>query len=217
MTNTEKRFLEVINFQCNLHKFPLEKEDCPQVKNDKEKSNMHGEVFTPLWFVDNMILKSSDNLKIAKHTIDLCAGYGQFTIRMLRFLINNVENFDEKSWLKEVHSFSEYQLSSSCKLLYVFGTDINLFIGDAQQLYKLEEEDEGVLLYSEETKKWSNVTKNIQNIFINIKGYSKELEESFVEEISKKDIRHKKLIFRKFLFTKQIGSLFFPVFGGSMS
>ena len=186
ITNIEKRFLEIAGYTCDLSNFPLYIEDCPQVKNDKDKSDLHGEVFTPLWFVDKkMILESPDNLKDAKNTLDLCAGYGQFTVRMLRFLINNIENFDEKIWLKEIHSINEYQLSSACKLLYIFGTDINLFIGDAQQLPKLKDTDYGVLFYSEEVKKWFKITEDIKEIFMSVNKYSKELEDTFIEKLNK--------------------------------
>ena len=185
ITDIEKRFLEIAGYTCDLTNFSLHIDDCPQVKNDKDKSDLHGEVFTPLWMVDKMILKSPDSLKDAENTLDLCSGYGQFTVRMLRFLINNTENFDKEYWLKEIHSFNEYQLSSACKLLYIFGTDINLFIGDAQKLPQLKDTDYGVLLYSKEAKKWSKITEDIKEIFVNVNKYSKELENTFIEKLNK--------------------------------
>ena len=185
MKEIEKRFKEIAGYYCNLNKFPLHEEDCPTTKNDKDKSNLHGEVFTPLWFVDGMILKSSDNLKTAKNTLDLCSGYGQFTIRMLRFLTIHIENFDAETWLEKTHSFSEYQFSSTCKLLYIFGININLFIGDAEQLYRLKDTDKGIFFYSERKKKWKNITKIIKKKFTNTNIYSEKLEETFIKELNK--------------------------------
>lgn len=185
INNIEKRFLEIAGIDCDLNKFPLEKEDCPQIEKDKEKSNLHGEVFTPLWLVDKMILKAADSLKKAKTTHDLCTGYGQFTIRMLRFLANNKKNFSPNIWLKKTHSFSEYQISSVYKLLYIFGVDINLFIGDAKQLDKLKDIDNGVLFYSPVRKKWFNITKIIKTIFDNQNKYSIKAEERFVKKFNK--------------------------------
>ena len=193
----EERFLEVTKFDCNLNKFPLEITDCSKIKKDKEKSNLHGEVFTPLWFVDKMILKAGDSLKKAKTTHDLCAGYGQFTVRILRFLVEKQESFNPENWLKGVHSFSEYQPSSACKLLYIFGTDINLFIGDAEKLGELKDTDNGILLtcnvsiYNAKKNKWGkknkwvNVTDNIKSIFKVEKKYSKKLEDKFIEKLDK--------------------------------
>ena len=139
--NIEKRFLEVTGIECNngitLSKFPLEEGDCSKIENNKEKSDMHGEVFTPLWLVDKMILKASNSLMKAKSTHDLCAGYGQFTVRMLRYLANNKDKFRPKIWLQKIHSFSEYQDSSVYKLLYIFGADIDVFVDDVKNMCSL--------------------------------------------------------------------------------
>ena len=135
----EKRFLEVSGIDCNLTKFPLVSEDIKSnIKVDKEKSNQYGEVFTPLWLVDKMILKATvEKLHQSKSTLDLCAGYGQFTIRMIRALANYDKDFDVYKWLKENHTLIELQLESAYKLLYIFGVDINLLIGDALQIEKV--------------------------------------------------------------------------------
>ena len=135
----EKRFLEVSGIDCNLTKFPLVSEDIKSnIKVDKEKSNQYGEVFTPLWLVDKMILKATvEKLHQSKSTLDLCAGYGQFTIRMIRALANYDKDFDVYKWLKESHTLIELQLESAYKLLYIFGVDINLLIGDALQIEKV--------------------------------------------------------------------------------
>ena len=135
----EKRFLEVSGISCDLTKFPLTESDIKKnIKIDKEKSNQYGEVFTPLWLVDKMIMKTTvEKLCSAKSTLDLCAGWGQFTVRMIRALANYDKDFDVYKWLKENHTFIELQLESAYKLLYIFGVDINLLIGDALEIEKV--------------------------------------------------------------------------------
>ena len=135
----EERFLKVSGISCDLTKFPLDKSDIKNnIKVDKDKSNQYGEVFTPLWLVDQMILKVSvEKLHSSKSTLDLCAGWGQFTIRMVRALANYNKDFDVYKWLKENHTFIELQLESAYKLLYIFGPEINLFIGDALKINKV--------------------------------------------------------------------------------
>lgn len=105
----EKRFLEISGIECDLTKFPLTPDDIKNnIKVDKEKSNQYGEVFTPLWLVDKMILKATvEKLHQSKSTLDLCAGWGQFTIRMIRALANYDKDFDVYKWLKENHTFIE--------------------------------------------------------------------------------------------------------------
>jgi len=139
----EKRFLEVSGILCDLTKFPLSESDIKNnIKVDKQKSNQYGEVFTPLWLVDQMILKSTiEKLYQSNSTLDLCAGWGQFTIRMIRALANYDKNFDVNKWLIENHTFIEMQLESSYKLLYIFGVDINLLIGDALEIKKVKKWD----------------------------------------------------------------------------
>lgn len=142
MTNTveeiESRFLEVSGIECDLSKFPLLPDDIKNnIKIDKKKSDRYGEVFTPLWLVDKMILKPGiEKLYKAKSNLDLCAGYGQFTIRMIRALANYDKDFDVYKWLKENHTLIELQLESAYKILHIFGIDINLLIGDVLKIDK---------------------------------------------------------------------------------
>jgi hypothetical protein len=56
---------------------------------------------------------------------------------MIRALANYDPNFDVYKWLKENHIFIELQLESAYKLMYIFGIDINLLIGDALQIEKV--------------------------------------------------------------------------------
>jgi len=169
----EERFLEVTGISCDLTKFPISEND---IKNhitiDKEKSNQYGEVFTPLWLVDKMILKASDEkLHSSKSTLDLCAGWGQFTVRMIRALKNYDENFNVDEWLKINHTFIELQLESVYKLLYIFGININLLIGDALEINKVEKWNE--INYFDNhwksiSKDWINVQMGTEeHIFVN--------------------------------------------------
>lgn len=134
----ENRFLEVSGIECDLSKFPLTPDDIKNnIKVDKEKSNQYGEVFTPLWLVDKMILKATvEKLYESKSTLDLCAGYGQFTVRMIRALANYDEKFDVYKWLKENHTLIELQLESAYKILHIFGIGINLLICDVLKIHK---------------------------------------------------------------------------------
>ena len=135
----EARFKKVAKLEGDLSQFPLPKTNHLQVKTDKSKSDTFGEVFTPLWLVDEMILKAKDSLMNDPYqkTMDLCAGYGQFTVRLIRALTTWLgRDFNLGEFMK-THYFSEFQKSSSYKLMCIFGSDINLFIGDAQQLKKL--------------------------------------------------------------------------------
>lgn len=90
-----------------------------QVKNNsfqtKERKNKLGEVFTPTWLVDEMCSKASK--KSYDKTLDLCAGFGQMTMGMLRNgLIDDLSN----------HTFCEKDGINIAKLKYIFGDDINV-------------------------------------------------------------------------------------------
>ena len=169
----EKRFLEITGIVCDLTKFPLSQSDIQNhITTDKEKSDQYGEVFTPLWLVDHMIQKVPiKRLHQAKSTLDLCAGYGQFTIRMIRALANYDPKFDVDSWLKNNHTLIEMQMESCHSILYIFGTEINLFMGDALEFKKIRK-DKGVFFYKgfweEVSKIWlrNNMHPN-QEIFMN--------------------------------------------------
>jgi hypothetical protein len=149
ITDIEKRFLEVSGLDINLTIFPLPETSTDQIKTNKDKSKEFGEVFTPLWLVDKMILKAGiQKLQESKNTLDLCAGYGQFTIRMIRALKNNNKRFSCEKWLRENHTFIELQLESAYKILYIFGCDINLLIGDALQVKHIRQW-KGVQIFKE--------------------------------------------------------------------
>ena len=154
----EKRFKEITELHdIDLTKSLIKKVDykVQQVKTRKEKSKNFGEVFTPLFLVDIMILMKFKEMTPETKTCDLCSGYGQFTIRMMRMLYNKF-HMNVEGWLKNVHTLTELQTESCAKLVYIFGPDINLYAGDSLKLEHSDENDKGILFFNEETKKWYN-------------------------------------------------------------
>lgn len=154
----EKRFKEITELHdIDLTKSLIKKVDykVQQVKTRKEKSKNFGEVFTPLFLVDIMILMKFKEMTPETKTCDLCSGYGQFTIRMMRMLYNKF-HMNVEEWLKNVHTLTELQMESCAKLVYIFGPDINLYAGDSLKLEHSDENDKGILFFNEEAKKWYN-------------------------------------------------------------
>lgn len=188
LESIEKSFLHIADLNLDLSHFPIKQSSDTQVKTDKDKSKVHGEVFTPIYIVDKMILKSIKNRKskLPETFLDLCAGYGQFSIRWLRLLktIYDKKNlkFNVETILKDKIFFSELQLSSCYKLISIFGIDnINLFIGDATNLNKLNEEKyRGFFIFSDKKQKWLDVSLIIKAIYS--KSKSPEKFEKIVEE-----------------------------------
>ena len=78
----EKNYKAVVGIQDDLSIYPLRSKQVSNIATNKDKSKKHGEVFTPLWLVDGMINQARP--KLGQITLDLCSGYGQFTIRHIR-------------------------------------------------------------------------------------------------------------------------------------
>lgn len=139
----------------DLSIFPILDHTPFQTDDTKKKDN--GEVFTPLQLVDKMILMSKptpDN-----YNMDLCAGRGQFTIRMLRYFTNNFQDFNIREYLKYKHWFNEYDYDNAQDILNIFGKNINLCIGDARLLKKMPTYTnknwlEGIFFWYDDTKSW---------------------------------------------------------------
>jgi len=184
--SVESRFKDVANLEGDFSLMPMPKEYHLQVATDKAKSDSFGEVFTPIWLVDSMLERVSDYdwRNGNKVTLDLCAGYGQFTIRMIRKKFDLLgEKFDIKSFLFKTHYFSELQLSSCYKLLHIYSPNINLFIGDSKELKSLPENCSGIYYYN---KEWIECTEQVKEIFGKpLKKYSAEAEAEFVAEMEK--------------------------------
>lgn len=180
----EARFKDVAKLEGDFSLMPMPKDNHLQVKTDKEKSDTFGEVFTPIWLVDQMLERISDYdwRNPNKVTLDLCAGYGQFTIRMLRKKYTLMGNkFDIKNFLFGTHYFSELQLSSCYKLLHIYSPKINLFIGDSKELKSLPESCSGIFIYK---NGWKDCTEFVKQTFGNPKySYSQKAEEKFVAKM----------------------------------
>jgi hypothetical protein len=180
----EARFSKITNHKGDLSKYPMPKSN--GFSTDKDKSREFAEVFTPLHIVDKM-LDSIPNLNKSSKNLDLCAGHGQFTIRMIRKFSQD-KNFDLSKYLKNNHFFAELQLESCFKLLWIFGTGINLAIGDALQLKTLPHNWKGIWLYVEKLEIWVNITNIVKTKLkktINANNANPDkIEKKFVEMIN---------------------------------
>ena len=145
LVQIEDRFKTATGIKGDLVPFPLKKADDLQFDTNRDKSREFAEVFTPLHIVDKMAqtIPSLANKKV----LDLCAGQGQFTVRILRKLAQN-RRFDVRKYLRDSHFFAELQVESCCKLMWTFG-QVNLAIGDALQLGKLPLNWRGVWVWLE--------------------------------------------------------------------
>ena len=185
LDDIEDRFRHVTGYKGSLSQYPLLKSE--GFVTDKDKSRDFAEVFTPPHIVDKM-LDAVPNFNGSKN-LDLCAGHGQFTIRLLRKL-SQVKGFDVGKYLKTKNFFAELQLESCYKLLWVFGTGINLAIGNALELKKLPKNWKGIWLYVEKVGIWVNITAIVKsevqvslNAEISMFGYEESEEKSFVKMI----------------------------------
>lgn len=181
----EARFLEVAGLTGDLRHFPIDKTNHLQVKTDKSKSDKHGEVFTPLWLVDQMIerVANAELKDQSKTTMDLCSGYGQFSLRLLRRKLNLLgARFSVDRFLGETHAFVELQAGSCFKILYIFGTGIRLCIGDAAKMGQLPDSAEtGIWVWCQADSKWKDMTAKIIKKFNKIMegGYGPDKAERF--------------------------------------
>lgn len=153
----EQRFCEVAKLDIGLTVFPIKKEDYKEQKQEtiKELSKKYGFVPTPIFLVDTMICMEMKNLKASSTTCDFCAGVGQYTIRLLRYLKNKYQ-IDVEDFLKNNHYITELQPENCAALVYIFGPKINLYVGDSMNLKYSTEDDKGILFFDEKNKKWEN-------------------------------------------------------------
>lgn len=179
----EGRFKLVTGFEGDLSKYPVLKEDGAHFDTDKAKARDFAEVFTPIYMVDEML--NQVPMTPNASNLDLCAGHGQFTIRMLRkFYEEYGENFDIKKYLSSKHFMNELQVSSCYKLSWIFLCRINLAIGDARKLNLLPKNWKGVWQYVEGIDSWVNVTGFVRALLKKTGGsnsrYDVKKEETFV-------------------------------------
>jgi len=178
----ERRFKEVSELDGDLSQYPLTSETHLQVKTNKEKSDQFGEVFTPLWLVDKMIEQKEDYTNLG-NTLDMCAGYGQFTIRLIRKLMKvHGESFNLGEFFKK-HWVCELQKESCYKLLYIFGKRLNVAVGDARNLETLPEDSKGIWHYDDMLNVWVDVTKKTHEF---MRKHSTKSFKDFVKVIARK-------------------------------
>ena len=131
LEDIESKFKKLNNIEIDLKDFPLEEYTIIRYSNNKLKKKQYGEVFTPLYLVDRMIQQAAPIPET--RTLDLCAGLGQFTIRLMRYYQNNFPIFNIEEFLRK-HYFNEIQLESCNKLKEIFGSKINLLNGDCKKI-----------------------------------------------------------------------------------
>jgi len=152
LKDIEKTFLIHTGINDDLSIFPIKESKLQDQRINHKKE--FGEVFTPLSLVDEMILIS--NPQPDKFNIDLCAGHGQFTIRMLRYFTNNFTNFNLETYLRNYHWFNELNPESVKDILSIFPTYINIASGPAEELSKYPEDENGIWMkgYYHFDKQW---------------------------------------------------------------
>lgn len=73
----------------------------------------------------------------------------------MRKLYNRLHiNIEE--WLEKYHTFTELQSESCAKLVYIFGPNINLYVGDSRNLKYAKASEYGILFFNEKEKQWKN-------------------------------------------------------------
>jgi hypothetical protein len=164
----ESRFKEVTGLtHLDLSIPHFQKGDNQQQATTKEEYKKFGFVTTPLWLVDEMLEPEIPNLTLTSTTCDACAGCGQFSIRLMRKLHDKFINMgiiEEKVnawitsvWLPKLHYFTEFQFSNVAKLIYIFGTSINVYVGDSLNMKYAGDNDSGLLFFNAKEKKWVNL------------------------------------------------------------
>ena len=165
---SENRFKEVTGLNDLDLSVPhfIKGENQQQLTSKSDFKNF-GWVCTPLWLVDEMLEPEIEKLDFNSTTCDACAGCGQFTIRLMRKLYDKFrdmgvvkEKLDcwiEKVWLPKLHYFTEFQFSNVAKLIYIFGTQINVYAGDSLNMKYAKDEDRGLLFFNEKRKSWLNI------------------------------------------------------------
>ena len=116
-----------------------------------------------------MIEPQIPSLTLDTKTCDACSGCGQFSIRLMRKFYNKLVSLgvpEDKAdliivnhWLKKNHWFTEFQFSNIAKLIYIFGPDINVYVGDSLNMKFAKEDERGLLFFNPKKKEWYNLPK----------------------------------------------------------
>lgn len=183
----EDRFKVATSLVGDLSRYPILREDQLDFETDRERSRTFAEVFTPVYMVDEMLGVVPD-LSSRDKVMDLCAGHGQYTIRMLRRFLKTDRQFDLRRYLMERHFFNEIQLGSAWRLIWIFGSNINLAIGSALALERLPAGWRGIWLYVESVSTWVPITELVRAIRPSfgtgkLYQYSRSHEDRFVSQV----------------------------------
>lgn len=96
--------------------------------------------------------------------IDVGAGKSQFMIREIRRRFQLNKSFKLKKFITEEAFFCEIQLDSCYDIIRIYGTDINLWIGDAKKLHLLPSIARGFWVYIESSNWWVPLTLTIKDL-----------------------------------------------------
>lgn len=171
----ENRFKEVSGLtHLDLSVSHFCKGDNQQQKTTKQEYKNWGFVCTPLWLVDEMIEPQMETLGLTSKTCDACCGCGQFSIRLMRKMYNKfkaqgvsetkLDKWVDKVFLAKNHYFTEFQFSNVAKLIYIFGTKINVYIGDTLNLKYSSDNDSGLMFFNDKKKRWYNIPNLVEKI-----------------------------------------------------
>jgi hypothetical protein len=152
LTKIEANFKSIAGVNEDLTIFPI-LTSLPITQRHTEKK-LFGEVFTPPHLIDRMI-EISKPLP-TQQNCDLCAGRGNFTVRMLRYFTNSFPDFNLPHYLKHNHYFNEFNPENAKDIIAIFGTEINLFLGPAQELKHLPDNTKG--FWQHNGKTWIETT-----------------------------------------------------------
>ena len=175
LSEIESRFKEVTGLtDLDLSVRHFEKGDNQQQKTTKDDYKKFGFVATPLWLVDEMLEPQMASLTFDSKTCDACSGCGQFTVRLARKLYEKYVDMGVPPakangvvvnyWLRNNHYFTECQFSNVAKLVYIFGPDINVYVGDSLNMKYTGEDESGLLFFNPKEKKWVNLPNLLQYI-----------------------------------------------------
>ena len=140
-----------------------------QQATTKDEYKNFGFVTTPLWLVDEMLEPQIPSLTLTSTTCDACSGCGQFSIRLMRKLHDKFINMGASEsqvgkwlssvWLPRLHYFTEFQFSNVAKLIYIFGTNINIYVGDSLNMKYAKDDERGLLFFNPKKKEWYNLPR----------------------------------------------------------
>lgn len=135
----ENRFKKVTGLEhIDLNQYNIPRSSDQQQEFDKEHKDKFGFVPTPLYLVDDMIDSVIDSITPNSITCDACAGYGQFTIRLMRKLVTRFPDIDIQHWLENNHTFTEIDEDNIRHLKNIFGNGIRILDGDTRNISKDE-------------------------------------------------------------------------------